>query len=292
MLPSYNSEKHTIVSKKSNSKGKSRMARTHSEQVHPVGEQNLEFLFSQLGLSQKALVIYTTLLQSKGLKVASISQKSAIKRGTAYVLLAELEELELIEGYEKSGVQYYRATSPENLLTLVERRRKELLATKVLAEDVVKDLKKQWKVAVGRPVVQYYEGREGIQKVFADIYAPKDEPVYGCVDLEVADTVFPEEITEKLIPIRIQNKLFAYTILGDSPLAQEVASRDSEQCRSTRLVAKEEYPFPAEIDVYEDKIAMLSFDKGDFVATIIENRDFAQTLRSIFKLAFDAKQSS
>ena len=44
---------------------------------------------------------------------------------------------------------------------------------------------------------------------------------------------------------------------------------------------------PAEIDIYEDKIAMLSFNKDDFTGLVIENKAFAQTLRSIFKIGFD-----
>ena len=48
-------------------------------------------------------------------------------------------------------------------------------------------------------------------------------------------------------------------------------------------------PLPAEIDVYEDKIALLSFTKGKFVGILIQNQDIATSLKTIFKLAFDAK---
>lgn len=257
-----------------------------------VETETLHLLFSQLGLSAKSAQIYEVLLEKKGAKVVQIASLSGVKRSNAYVLLSELEALGLVEGYEKSGVQYYRAASPDTILNLLEEKQHELLVTKVLATKMVKSLKKQWKVTVGRPVVQYYEGRESIQKVFEDIYSKKTEPVYGCVDLEVADTVFPEEITKKLIPLRIKNKLYAYTALADSQQARLVASKDAKQFRTSLLIDKEKYPLPAEIDVYEDRIAMLSFDKGDFVATVIENKDFAQTLKSLFKLLFDTNQSS
>ena len=54
---------------------------------------------------------------------------------------------------------------------------------------------------------------------------------------------------------------------------------------------KKTYPLPAEIDVYEDKVAMLSFAKGQFVGLLIQNKDIATSLKTIFKLAFQRSKN-
>jgi len=64
---------------------------------------------------------------------------------------------------------------------------------------------------------------------------------------------------------------------------------DKNQLRETVLVDPREYPLSAEIDVYENKIALMDFSKGSFVGVLIENKSMAETLGSIFKLAFKAK---
>ncbi len=77
----------------------------------------------------------------------------------------------------------------------------------------------------------------------------------------------------------------ALTFFGDSPVAKELQKNDATSYRESFLLDKEEYPMPAEIDIYQDRVAMLSFKKGEFLGLVIENEDFAQSLRSIFKLA-------
>jgi hypothetical protein len=146
--------------------------------------------------------------------------------------------------------------------------------------------------SVERPVVKEYSGIEGLKEVFTDIYKPKDEPVLGCVDLEQADEAIPEYITKKLIPLRIKNNVFAKTFLGSSKQADEVKSRDKESLRESVLLEKTKFPLPAEIDVYDDKIAMLSFKNGEFVGLLIQNKDFATSLKSIFSVAFERFQQN
>ncbi len=86
--------------------------------------------------------------------------------------------------------------------------------------------------------------------------------------------------------MRMKNRVTAYSLIADSPQARGVKKNDKTQLRKSILIDKKKYPLPAEIDVYEEKIAMLSFNKGEFVGIIVENKDLAESLRSIFKLSF------
>ncbi len=155
------------------------------------------------------------------------------------------------------------------------------------------DLISSYIISVEKPVITTYEGEEGLKKVFQDIYAKKNEPVYGCVDLEKSDEAIPSYVTNKLIPLRIKNEVFAKSFIASSVQAEEVYKKDSESLRESVLLNKLNFPLPAEIDVYEDKIAMMSFSKGQFVGLLIQNKDMATSLKSIFSLAFEmAKENS
>ncbi len=118
------------------------------------------------------------------------------------------------------------------------------------------------------------------------IYAKKDEPIYGCGDLDKADIALSSYVPKTLIPRRIRNKVKAISFFTDGPVGRALAAKDTEQLRETSLVDKSAYPLPAEIDVYEDKIAMLTFNRRDFIGILVENQDIATTLKSIFRLAF------
>lgn len=251
-----------------------------------VVDDRLELLFRHAGLAEKQSKLYRLLLSNGEERVSSLSRKSGIKRGNVYALLRDLKTRGLVTEFEKGKITYFRPEPPERLVAIIDAREREATIAKSLASDLMPRLTSQWKESVGRPVIRYFEGEKGIHEVFEDIYGPKKDVVYGCVDLEKADEAFPAHIADKLIPKRVRNNVVARSFVANSPLGKELAAKDNEQLRKTTLLEKSAYPLPAEIDVYEDKIAMLSFSKGEFIGVIIENKDFAESLRSVFRKAF------
>jgi hypothetical protein len=237
-------------------------------------------------LSDKAALVYDLIFQNGLMTAAELEKQSQLKKNT-YHLLKELETKKLILKMQKNGRAHYQVRPPENLQALLQAQVAATKQTQEIFTDLLPDLKSHYAVSVGKPTVQYFEGVSGLQTVFNDIYAKKNTPVYGCVDLEKTEKVFPKEVTKTLIPLRIKNQLFAYSLIAKSSLAEKVRASDKEHLRVSKLIDKKLYPIPAEIDVYENKIALMSFEKGDFVSMVIENEAFATTLRSIFKLVFE-----
>jgi len=245
-------------------------------------KEQLELTLISAGLSKKEAKIYLYLLEKGPQKATSIFKDLKMKKGNTYALLNSLVKEELVE---KRGPLFV-PQAPLVVFQKLEDKAKALSTSLDNFKVLLPQLSSIYKLAIGKPTIRHFEGEEGIKAVFEDIYAPKKEPVYGCVNLEKADKAFPAYISEQLIPKRIKNKVIAKSLIADSLQAKEIAKNDKDQLRETILVDKKEYPLPAEIDVYEDKIAMLSFKQGEFICLLIENEDFAKSLKSIFKLAF------
>lgn len=249
----------------------------------------LPALLAKLGFSEKESAVYQALLMFGEAGAAEVVKKTGLKRGITYAILYDFERRGLVIRGEKKDKTFFQVTNPERLGEVMEQRKNEVNDVYSELNHALPELISQYKLVVNKPTVQYYQGMEGLRSVFKDIYAPKEDKVYGCVDLEVADKAFPSYILADLVPLRVRNKLFAETLLAASPQAEEAVKHDKEQLRHTVLVDKDTFPLPAEIDVYQDKIAMLSFSKGEFVGLIIENKELAQSLRSIFKLALTVR---
>lgn len=239
-----------------------------------------------LGFSEKEAIIYRIILDLGQGSAAEIISESGLKRGITYAVLYNLEKQELILKFLKGSKTYFQAEDPQKLIDILENKKKQIDTLDVNLNQILPHLRSHFKLALGKPTVRYFEGEEGIRAVFKDIYAKKKDIVWGCVDLEKANEAFPDYISNKLIPLRIRNKVTAHSLVAESDKGKEIAKNDKKHLRKTFLVDKKEYPIPAEIDIYEDKIAMLSFKKGDFIGLILENKDMAESLRSIFKLAF------
>lgn len=245
-------------------------------------KEQLELLLISAGLSKKEAQIYLYLLEKGPSKALEILRKLRMKKGNTYALLKKL----IKKGFVVKRGTKFVPHPPQMILYQLEEKAETINNNLNNFKNLLPKLNSMYKLSLGKPTIQYFEGEQGIKEVFKDIYAPKKDAVYGCVDLEKTDEVFPQYIISKLIPKRIRNRVKAISLVADSPQAREVAKKDKEQLRKTTLIDKKRYPLPAEIDVYEDKIAMLTFAKGEFIGLLIENKDLAQTLRSIFKLAF------
>ena len=248
-------------------------------------------LLTQSGLSKKEALVYEKLLGLGLVPANKIIKATGLKRGTVYDILSSLEEKGLVSQEKKQAKRFFWAEHPQKLYDYLDRRVEKMKSVRGSLDNLLPKLTSEYKMSLHKPVVSYYEGRSGIRKIFQDIYSPKDDVVYGCVDLEKADEAFPSYIIKDLIPKRIRNKLFAKTFVAKSKKSCEIAKKDKEQLRETTLVNKQKYPLPAEIDVYQDKIAMLSFGEDKFVGIIIQNKDLAESMRSIFKLAFENQKN-
>ncbi|MFH1958737.1 MAG: helix-turn-helix domain-containing protein [Patescibacteria group bacterium] len=242
-------------------------------------------VFTSLGLSTKEARLYDILLEKGTTQATVLEKESGLKKNT-YTLLKSLEKKGLVSLIKKDNRKYYQATDPQQLESLVKKQKESFVKLSQSLSFIMPDLKSDYSLNVGKPTIRYFEGEEGLKEIFTDIYAPKKSEVYGCVNLEIADKVFPRYIIKKLIPTRVENKVMAYSLVADSPKAQEMKQHDIAQLRKTILLDKKQFPVPAEIDIYEDKIAMLSFEQDRFIGVIIENKVFAESLRSIFKLVF------
>ncbi len=247
---------------------------------------------SYLGLTGKEAKIYRILLEVGTSSIAAIITKTGLKRGITYASLYALEKIGLVRKFEKDKKTFFEPLPPEKLAEICTSKSKEIELTTAKLDHLLPKLSKQYKLSIGKPTIQYFEGKEGLVKVFQDIYAPKAEPVYGAVDVDKVEEAFPSILDNKLIPSRKETGLSVKSILNNTELGNKYKDKDKEENRQTILLDPEKYPLPAEIDVYEDKVAMLSFKKGEFIGILISNEVFATTLKSLLRYVVESKEKS
>lgn len=247
---------------------------------------SLPFL-QTFGLTGKEAAIYELLLKIGDVPASKVIKETGYKRATVYKSLYSLEEKGLLTKQDKDKKIHFKPASPTQLTTLAEARIKEIERARTDLSSLLPELESDYILSVEKPVISEFEGKKGIKAVFDDIYGKKSEPVYGCVDLAKTAKELSNYIVKKLIPLRVKNKVMARSLIADSSQARNIARKDNDQLRESVLLDRKRYPFPAEIDVYEDKVAMLSFEKGHFIGLLIKDKAIATSLKSVFKLAFD-----
>lgn len=121
-----------------------------------------ENVLIKAGLTDKQTKIYLACLELGRAGVPKIAKIAELKRTTAYGIVDELVGLGLLRLISTGKNQVFEAKNPENLVTILEVKKQDVQA-------VLPELKELFETHSIRPQVQFFEGRDGIKKIFADI---------------------------------------------------------------------------------------------------------------------------
>ena len=71
-------------------------------------------------------------------------------------------------------------------------------------------------------------------------------------------------------------------------MGRKVHGQDKKNLREIRLVSVKDFPITNEINIYDNKVAIVSFseDEAELFGVIIESKEVAETQQQIFKMAW------
>lgn len=247
----------------------------------------LEKYLQEIGLNEKEAAVYLALLQVDTASVIEISNKTKVNRSTVYIVLEGLMKKGLVSETKSGKKIHYQAESPERLETFVESRKMVLDEQSKRLKDIIPQIKSIQRASGERPVVKYFEGREtalGSHLLFFNTQ-DKEGIGYFLFNQDLIEEVFhPNEIStvQKIRPSKNIKAKTLYTSTKTTLPTNELSERIK--------IDSEKYPLYCDISIYEDRIQIITMGKS--VATIfIQSKDVAETLKSLFRLAFNNVQA-
>ena len=194
---------------------------------------------------------------------------------------------------EKNNTFYFTPEDPGKILYLLEEEKKQITEKEKLAHGVIGDLKHMMNPYTAIPKVQFYEGVEGVIRLYDDILAA-GEDIYGASVIG-QDDVHPEVmqyLNEIYTPKRkeMKNKSFMIYDAGGEDL-KSYLDNDKAMRRTTLLVPKEEYPFDTCFHIYGNKVAFYSRSNNELMGVLIESKHIRNNQYSLFKLAWNYAKS-
>jgi sugar-specific transcriptional regulator TrmB len=246
----------------------------------PVNE--LKTLLLEMDFSAKEADVYLAILALGRGTASKIAREAHILRTTVYEILSSLFNKGLVTLSGKEPKQEYVAESPDRLQEYisdqVERKQKDLKQAESI---LIPQLKSIHNVG-NRPKVMFYEGREGMEKVYEDTLTSSEAiRAYASVgDMHAGlPGYFPEYYkrrAEKGISIR--------AIVPDTEGGRERKKFDREEMREIALVPKKDFTFSPEINIYDNKVMIASWREK--LGVIIESHEIADAMKKIYELAW------
>lgn len=247
-------------------------------------------LFVSLGLNENEAVVYEYLLKHGKVKAGEIIKNTSLKRGLAYIILADLVKKDLVFE-EKVGskgargkaiVSEFSPQHPENLRFYLENQEKKMHQANNVLESNLSMLVSDFNLVSGRPGVRYFEGLKGVKKVLDDTLISHEKVIYTYSDIE-AIVKYIDKLNSAYVKEREKAGIQKKAILLDSPFARKYLKDYHTETTETRFIDGGLFPFNTLMHIYDNKVAYVTLSESSMIGIIIEDKNIYQMHKSLFE---------
>ncbi len=246
-------------------------------------------ILEDLNFSSKEIDVYLAMIKLDQITAALISKETSINRTTVYDILEDLILKGIVSKIKKGGTTFFYALSPDKLLDYLERDKREynkkIDLQKGKIEKIMPELLSMQNIySKNKPKVQFYEGEKGMREAYEDsLFADGIIRAYANVEEmhKGLPGFFPEYYKR-----RTNQGIHIRAILPQNPVSKYRSEKNNEEMRTTKFLPEEKMTFSPEINIYNDKILIVSW--RETMAIIIESKELADFHKLTYDLLWDS----
>lgn len=240
----------------------------------------------KLGLNFKEAALYVASLElGVASPVSTIARKANINRTTAYDILEEMAQKGIVVSHAKKKTRYYEALPPAKLIAYLNEQSDKYARLADEANALLPELNAHYRVS-GRPRVYFYEGDEGLIRVYEETLNSSEEILAYASDQ--ANQVAIPWYFPKYYKRRAAKKIPIRALFPDTPKDRERHKLDMDEMRKSRLLPKSKMDFNPEINFFDNKIMIA--DWKEKLGIIIESEEIVKVFKQSFELAWEASE--
>src|SRR3989339_731979 len=235
----------------------------------------LTLALSQLKLTEKEIQTYVSLLEKGKASIQDIARETGVNRVSIYAAIDELKQKGLVSESRQGKRRMYAAEGPEGLLEILNKKKEEISKHEDLLQNVVLPMLKAINVRQeNKPQIKFFEGAEGINRVFNE-YLLRGTEMINCGSYETATKVVSKKEELAYFKEIEKRKIFYRMLLEDTPLNHQFAAA-GQGVAHTKFLPKGT-PISADIIIDGAITALISYDRK--AATVIEDESIAQAIK-------------
>lgn len=234
-------------------------------------------ILRSLGLNESEIKTYLAALKQGASTVVELTKHTRLSRQAIYLAIESMTERGLMSSVMSGKKRLFTAEAPYKLLAYAKRKEVEM-------KEEINDLEKslpELELQLGgeRPVVQMYEGKEGIRAFLEAVKKTKPKTIVEVAD---GDAVRKAMSSEDLAPYQKEVSKHQARIKG-----VYTGTIRPSNVKMERIILPEDSPrFSANITVFGDSVGLVSLE-GKPYSVIIENKSIASTLEKIIDMAYE-----
>lgn len=240
----------------------------------------LEKTLKELGLSAKEAAVYKLVLLSGSVSASQLGRELSLPRQTVYSLLEKLVAMRAVAQSDREGVRQFSA-DPESLLAIIREKKQRLDGEQAALERELPEIlaSKRRKVR-NFPKVQYYEGDDGLLRLFESILTyyktsgDKEFRGYGVNKIGTPLAGYLHDFVKKCYKMGVNTKL----MIGRGPDDFYDKSAGKKLGRDVKRLDMDEQNAGA----YLVGGRLYLFSYTDNVGVMIENETIIKLLTAVF----------
>lgn len=223
------------------------------------------------GMTDNETEIYTILLSLKKATASDIASKANISRPHVYDSIQRLIEKGLASYFIQSGRKQFIASDPSKLLDYMNEQEAKLKEKKEKIKQILPELEKLKEKEETGPVIEIFEGKEGLKTVFSDIIKTGKE--YFVINAGNEWMDYHPDVVEWFEKEKKRCKVKAKCIISMN--RKIIIPGDIY-----KKVPEEQYG-PSTTMIYGNKVLFL-LGRKNITAVLAESRDLAETYKNQF----------
>lgn len=245
-------------------------------------------IFEEVGLNEKEAIAYNLLLEHGQLTPPRLAEITDVTRQNAYAILKSLVSKELIEEITIRKKLTYRLLHPFALVRFTEDKKAEAETSEKIAKSALPELTSLFHLATNKPGVSFFEGVEGVKKIYEDVLKEKPEEV-----LVLRSILDERKLDKYLLGFTKRRSLYGINtrIISPKKVTKELEREDIVLKRQRKYIPEDLFKLSTEVSIYNDQVAFIAFEQK-LMGFVVSSKDVAQTFRTIFELIWRSEFSS
>lgn len=241
---------------------------------------------STFGLDENQSKTYLAMLALGPASILEISKESSVNRSMLYEIMGSLVALGLAYKSVRRRKVRFIAREPEAFQNLLAQKLEKF-------EKLLPELKTLAAEGSAKPSLTLHEGIVGIKQVYLGATQSKEKKLYAFVGVEsllsktnVLEKFWDEEFKKE----RKKRNVFGQLLVPNNAAGKKFQAKDNQNFRESRLVNAEEYNFPAEVLMFDDTVAFISYTQHEEYAATIKSPAIAETLKMAWRFMWQASK--
>ncbi len=228
-----------------------------------------------IGLADEEVRIYLAMLKIGSNLASKISEETKINRSHVYQLLERLIVKGFVSYVIRENRKYFSAVNPEKIIEIIKEREQKM-------KDILPTLLSLASFEEDKPIVEIFEGKEGIKTILNDILKTKKEWLgFGSSGKgQEILSFYAEHWEEKREKLKINLRGILDNSESGIKRGEELANRKHTQIRHTN----EEYSNPSSTWIYGNRIAFVIWSKVHSFAIRIISKGISDNFRKHFEV--------